>query len=127
MIEENSALSPPLFGAKVIKEIVTARDEYPMPNLNVYALLEELGEVVEEIINSPLDREKLETELIQVAAMAGRVFCEGDPGIDPKDPVLMILKNLGRYCKKRLEGRPTSGSRSDVYIWAEKLYKEAKD
>jgi len=67
-------------------EIDWARKHFPQPNMNFVALVEEVGELAEALLKgktgSPLQKNTILQEAVQVAAMAMRVATEGDPSFE---------------------------------------------
>ena len=94
MSEENESKQPleaaselkgmvrPLWMAEVEAEMERARKKFPCPNLLVTAFSEEAGEVVKAVLEHYEGKGSLadvRKELIQTAAMVGRLLEEGDP------------------------------------------------
>ena len=69
------------FVAAVAGEIPRARGLFPDPRGLVAALLEETGELARALLEETPAR--VFAEAAQVAAVAGRLALEGDPGLDP--------------------------------------------
>ena len=65
----------------IVKEVERARKKFPDPYALLAALTEEVGELAKALLDEPMDR--VESEAIQVAAMAIRIIEEGDPALDP--------------------------------------------
>lgn len=64
----------------VDEEIIRATTKFPQPNASMCALTEEVGELAKALMDEPSER--VWREAVQVAAMAARVACEGDPTLD---------------------------------------------
>lgn len=67
---------------EVVLEVKAAREKFPSPNFNTLALIEEVGELIQAILNGE-HKGIIRKEAIQVAAMATRIALENDPAIDP--------------------------------------------
>lgn len=65
------------FVALVLNEVEFARRKFPSNKVLFAALVEEVGEVAKALQDET--RERLISELVQVAAMALRLAVEGDP------------------------------------------------
>lgn len=67
----------------IAAEVSSARIKFPAPNKNMTALTEEVGELAKALLEyDGSDRDEIEKEAVQVAAMAIRVLEEGDPTLD---------------------------------------------
>lgn len=76
---------------EVLAEMARARAKFPDPQLLLTAFTEEAGEVVKAVLDHYAgkgDLADVRKELIQTAAMVGRLLEEGDPihGLPPSDP-----------------------------------------
>ncbi len=66
-------------------EVSSARQKFPSPNCNMIALMEEVGELANallEVKRGNRDPKEIWEEAVQVAAMACRVATEGDPTVN---------------------------------------------
>ena len=61
-------------------ELQRAREKFPRPNLNMVALVEEVGELAKALLDEPYNN--VRREAVQVAVMAMRVAVDGDPTLD---------------------------------------------
>lgn len=68
------------FLADVEAEVRRARDKFPVANLTMAALTEEVGELAKAMLDEPWKR--VRAEAVQVAAMALRVALDGDLSFD---------------------------------------------
>ena len=65
---------------KAYEEVLRARKKFPSSEGSVAALMEEVGELSQAMMEKPWD--EVVAEALQVAAMACRVAIEGDPSLD---------------------------------------------
>ena len=64
----------------VAKEVMRAQAKFPDSYGAMCALTEEVGELAKAAMDEPYDH--VYREAVQVAAMAARIACEGDPSLD---------------------------------------------
>lgn len=62
-------------------EVRRARSKFPGSTLSMCALMEEVGELAEAMLDKPAS--EVRAEALQVAAMAVRIATEGDPAAEP--------------------------------------------
>lgn len=67
----------------VSQEVHYAVRRYPYPNPNLAALMEEVGELAQAMLQKR-NRSEIYSECVQVAAMAMRCALEGDPQFNGK-------------------------------------------
>lgn len=67
-------------GQEIVDEVIRARSMFPQPNALLAALMEEVGELAEALLEK--DTDEIRKEAVQVAAMAIRIATEGDPTLD---------------------------------------------
>jgi len=77
---------------EVAAEIERARTKFPMPNPNLAALMEEVGELAEALLKRKPWRE-VRAEAVQVAVMAQRVAEEGDTGFKGSEVAALEYPN----------------------------------
>lgn len=81
------------FLAGVAAEVARAISLFPGPNPNLAALTEEVGELAKAVLDARAEQQRngaidpaywqdINDEAMQVAAMACRIACEGDPTMD---------------------------------------------
>ena len=68
------------FFETALSEVSNAQEKFPDPSGNMAALMEEVGELAKAMLEEP--QENVWIEAFQVAAMACRIACEGDPTLD---------------------------------------------
>ena len=68
------------FISDVAEEVIRARKKFPDSYGAMCALTEEVGELAKAAMDEPYHR--VYKEAVQVAAMAARMACEGDPSLD---------------------------------------------
>ena len=78
-------------------ELLRARNEFPMPNPTLVALIEEVGELAKALLECKagypaIDSRKVYKEAAQVAAMAIRMMEEGDQNFVAYTPELLHLE-----------------------------------
>lgn len=69
----------------IAAEVARARTKFPLPNRNLLALLEEVGELAEALMTN-CSAAELRAEAVQVAAMAVRIAEEGSTEFDMNGP-----------------------------------------
>jgi hypothetical protein len=69
------------FHGDVVAEVYRAIQKFPNPYASMAALTEETGGLAQALLSKPWA--EVRKEAIQVAAMALRIACEGDPSLDP--------------------------------------------
>ena len=81
------------FHEDMLAEVMGAREKFPGSNPNFAALIEEVGELAKDLLQQSYEPHKGKTaahvyrEAVQVAAMALRVACEGDPTFPAYKPI----------------------------------------
>ncbi len=81
----NHSKASMIFAGAVIEEANNACGKFPYPNPNLAALMEEVGELAQAMLQGKPQSE-IYGEAVQVAAMALRCALEGDPQFEKVKP-----------------------------------------
>jgi predicted nucleic acid-binding Zn-ribbon protein len=101
----------------VAKEVARARGLHPTAEGLAVVLIEEVGELLDELLNPEQPADRVREEGTQVAAMAVRLMQEGDPRINSSEIDRAVVRSASALALLARDVRRTKGPRELLKKW----------